>query len=78
MTTASRANTVGRLTTTRFWLLTRMPKRRPYSSLMIDCTVSVSASRSVRVAIPFVRTLSRTRANPSIQCRPGVAVTSMS
>ena len=38
----SRATSVGRLTTSVFWFLTRMPNRRPYSVLTIDCTVEAS------------------------------------
>ena len=38
--TVSRSTIVGRLITTEFWFLTRMPKRRPNSSQTIDFTVS--------------------------------------
>ena len=46
----SRATGDGRLTTTLFWLRTRRNISRPSSSLVIDCTVNSSASRSVSAA----------------------------
>ena len=57
--------------TTRFWLSTRKPKSRPNLSLVIDRTVSVSASRSVTASIANDVTRSVSRGDAVDPLPPG-------